>query len=205
MGRSVRVPQFWPCYFSTWFHPYTARVNSEINRQLPRPYLTSFTAFPSFEPEWGVRIGGQKGQHYLGVVIFLYQVWSQMMDQAQSPVRSVWNMREFGPRVLAFRFAISNQLATLLHTAVAQAERDSGSFYSPGVDGVGYQFSNIGGFCTATWSPDPGSDAGQLVAIFRSFRQLVFTKTQTGRKRVLGEAIEKLQEFVRHAGSDKGQ
>lgn len=195
MGRSAWTPQFWSCDFSYW--PYTGRVNTEINKQFPKPYYVSFTAFPSFEPEWGLRIGGHRGHRYLGVAILLDQIWGQMMEQTVFPNSAFWDTHEFGPSVLMFRFAVSDRLATLLYTAAAQAEQNSGRFYVPGVDGITYQSHYAGGLCTETWSPQSESRAGQFVAIFRLLRKVAYKHTQAERTYLYREAIRKLQNFVK--------
>lgn len=186
--------QLWPCDMASW--SYTAAVDARINASRHPSYLVSFTAFPSFHPEWGIRLSGSDKGYALRIVVLLKQIWGRAMEKSMQEEPRTWESYQPQVERLVFRFPVSERLASLLQITVKHAVDDRAPAPFPGVDGTGYQFSYRGSACAGTWSPELPSIPGQLVKTFTELKHLIYTQTPQARARIEKEATADLERLL---------
>lgn len=175
---------------------YRMEADSVIDEAKAGKVLLGFTAFPSFEPEWGIRIlQNAKRESILRVVQFKKSVWSSAYQEhpkgtfQRDPSKA--NLQRSMHEI-----PVSEELLVLLLKVVgrevAAASAANAKF---GLDGETYKFTSEGKSCATAWSPDSGTRAGKLVEIFVALKILPTTPTSLFRSYREGKIVEKLREF----------
>lgn len=192
--------QLWSCDMWPPLQSYMSHVDVRIGAPNPRVYEASFTAYPSFQPEWGVRLSGHNSRPVLKVVVLLDSISGRIMDQMLPRQPRTWASYQPEAQRLVFRFVVSGQLASLLSTAVRQAVAARAREESfPGIDGIGYRFFDADGICAGTWSPGATgapSIPALLVQIFGTLKTMIYARDPQARARIENEAIADLRRLV---------
>ncbi|MEO7494892.1 MAG: hypothetical protein ABIT83_23840 [Massilia sp.] len=157
---------------------YHDEVDSSIDRLNPGTALLGFTAYPSFEQEWGARVLERSNHAFvLRVVEFKHSIWASAYQEKpkgtfkRNPAKAdrthAINEIPISPELLG-------RLRRLVDQEVGAASESNRQF---GLDGTSYRFISTGRHCASAWSPDADMRAGRLVAIFDSLRALAHTPT----------------------------
>ena len=149
---------------------YKASVLTTIDAPTHEGVLASFTEFPSFTAERGVRIIDTGDRTLLRVVEFQDSVWYSAVEET----RPGYFERDFSRssyRRLVRETTLSRDTARLLESILrremlnARGRED----FMVGFDGTTYYFGVAGG-CAEVVSPDPGTSASQLADVFNDLR-----------------------------------
>jgi hypothetical protein len=175
---------------------YQMETDSVIDEARAGKVLLGFTAYPSFEPEWGIRIlQNAKNESLLRVVQFKKSVWySAYQEHAKGTFQRDPSKANLERSV--HEIPVSKELLGLLLKVVgrevAAASTANAQF---GLDGESYKFTAGGKSCATTWSPDSDTRAGRLVAIFEALRVLPTTPFSLFRNYREGKIIARLREL----------
>lgn len=193
-ARSAATGGLAPCGAG---NPYYADVDLHIDRSGAGTILLGFTAYPSFETEWGVRVleNTNRGSSLL-VVEFKHSVWdSAFQEKPKGTFRR--NPAKADHKHATAEIPVSPELLQRLRRLVDHevgAASESNSDF--GLDGTFYRFTAAGRSCATVWSPDEGTRAGRLVAIFKSLRALAHAPTAILRRIREERILKKLDDLL---------
>lgn len=149
---------------------YRETVLATIDAPYRNQTLVSFTEFPSFSSEWGIRII-ERGKHMrLRVVEFQDSVWYSASKETESGYFEQ-DLSSASYRRLIRDTALSADTARLLQSVVSgqvlSASAKEG--LTMGFDGTTYIFG-VGDACAEIWSPEATSRAGKIIDVFNDLR-----------------------------------
>ena len=131
--------------------------------------MASLTAFPSFQPEWGVRIIRTESGPRLRTVEFHVSVWYSGYREirpgtfARNPSAANYQRTV---REVPVSTDVAQALQGILRSEVGRADKKNERF---GFDGQIYMFSS-GGVCATAWSPESNSRSRKLVEVFETLK-----------------------------------
>ena len=164
-----------PCDSSDSYH---LQVAAAIDQQAAGTLLLGFTAYPSFQSEWGIRIvQDAKNAVMLRVVEFRDSVWSSAYQEEpkgsfkRNPAKA--NLQR-SIRDIVISDELLRELRRVVEREVGAASAANAKF---GLDGETYAFTSGANACAETWSPESGTRMAKLVAIFAALRTLPNTPT----------------------------
>lgn len=130
----------------------------------------SFTAFPSFDTEWGIRVVEKDGRYFLRSVRFRNSVWHSAYAEYK-PHYFHRNPAKADTRRVVHEVPLSADVAALLQESIRR-ELTELPMAEPqmGLDGESYLFRDDAARCGTTWSPDLGTRAFNLVEAFEALR-----------------------------------
>lgn len=149
---------------------YRNTVTATIDSPYRDQTLVSFTEFPSFSWEWGIRVVDSEGRMRLRVVEFQESVWYSAYDETESGYFEQ-DLSKPSYRRLIRETNLSTDTARLLQSIMDREVRDAKEKQglTMGFDGTSYLFV-ANDNCAQTWSPEQASRAGKLVQIFYDLR-----------------------------------
>lgn len=148
-----------PCEME-FLSEYYSGVDNIIDRAVNHSSELSLTVIPSFVPEYGVRLVGNK----IYFVEFTSSFWtkSRLLDESEKKRTS-----SLTPKIKTKIHSAS--LDPLLGARITQVYKSAISNARPsnvmGLDGVSYRFSLPSVGCGTTWSPELISPNGRLVSL----------------------------------------
>lgn len=157
-----------PC--NPGFDEYERDVDQLVDTQVRGHILVSFTAFPSFDTEWGVRLIERSGRYFLRSVRFRNSVWYSSYEEYK-PHSFRQNPDKADTRRTVHEVPLSIDMAALLqnliHRELTGLSKDAPRM---GLDGETYVFRDDAAHCGTTWSPEFGTPSAALVEAFESLR-----------------------------------
>lgn len=158
-----------PCESS--LSSYYTEVEDAIAAPSAGRIVGRFTAYPSFQSEWGIVLFDQDGRFTLRVVEFRSSIWHSAYREVK-PGSFARDPAKADHTSDVDEIAISGELATLIGTVLSQeiaAAREENRRHV--LDGEIFRFTS-GDTCAETWSPESGTRPGQLVAAMASLHTL---------------------------------
>jgi hypothetical protein len=151
---------FEPCT-DEMFPEYHAGVNSVIDSAVGEKPRLSVTTFPSFRPEYGIRIVGSKV--YFATLNDSFWYSSNVYDEKTR--RGYYDFTKPKLKAKISSAPLSQDLIDRTIKIYVAAISSATKYERLGFDGTTYRFTTPSAGCGKTWSPSQGTRAYQLVAL----------------------------------------
>lgn len=165
-----------PC--NSTMNAYYAEVHKVIASRPRGLIVGTFTAYPSFQPEWGAILFELEDAFILRVVEFKQSVWHSAWQESspgqfdRDPTKAVLDRS-------IDEVEVSRELAQLVRQVLANEVTAASEMSTRwGLDGETYRFTSAGQSCACTWSPEAGSRPAQFIHAFESLRTLARVPTR---------------------------
>jgi hypothetical protein len=169
-----------PCAFSA------SDLDGWLQKYLPGRPDVSIDVDPSFSPQYSIRLVGQD-LYYFEFDFPLYE--------ASGSAPPTFNPQQ---APLIFHSRVSSEIARQFPLVVANDINHARAVLGEGADGTAY-FFHVQMRCARTWSPDPGTRAGDFVELSDLLAQ--HAKTNDAIKRAAGE--QKMLAILKSLQSDQ--
>ena len=144
-------------------------VEGHIDAPHPGETVVSFTAIPSFQPEWGLRIIRTEDGFVLRSTEFRRSLWYDAYREVR-PGRFGRIPELKQPDPIVHEVSLSQKLGTQLREfIVEEIDHADSADARMGLDGESFYYS-ANGHCGSTWSPERGSRAARLVGLFENLK-----------------------------------
>ena len=178
-----------------YFDHYTRFVSAIIDESAPGTAMVSVTVYPSFRPEWAIRVTRQSGHLTLYALTFNSSIWGQVQRVLMSTNRHIVYASEIDTDVSIHTVRVTPRFVARLSAVITLAVDRSSILGESGVDGVMYQFSAGPSTCAQSWSPDSRTGPGRLVAMVDELRVLAGVKSPAIREAMQGTMVHQMQIF----------
>jgi hypothetical protein len=145
----------------------------EVDGHIDAPHsgetVVSFTAIPSFQAEWGLRIIRTQDGFVLRSTQFRRSLWyGAYREVRRGRFERIPELKQ--PDPIVHEVSLSQDLGTALQDLVVdEIDNADSADARMGLDGE-YFYYSANGHCGSTWSPERGTRAARLVSLFETLK-----------------------------------
>ncbi|MGH8107608.1 MAG: hypothetical protein ACREO1_02680 [Arenimonas sp.] len=151
---------FEPCT-DEMFPDYHAGVDGVIDRAIGEKPQLSVTTYPSFSPEYGLRIAG--GKIHFAILSDSFWYSSNVYDEKTKRGYHDFTKPKVEAKISSAPLSqeLVDRTLKIYEAAISSSKASVGS--GLGFDGISFRFTSPSAGCGKTWSPSEGTRAYQLV------------------------------------------